>query len=485
LIPKNDNKFDLKAFESVLKKCKFINNIIIRESIGSEETICQLIIKYCLNLKSIALNLDAISDQTLKLFANKFGNDLKSICFESKMPSIESEKFGSNDKLKSLLKLCPNLLASKNVKIIDFIDENNTFVPNLQEFSGLLSLKRIELNDELFDKYKNSLKTIELQVTEAIGKILLKNSFNRLSLLKNLEILRLDLSCNPETIQSFVQNMLQIGSECKAIKSLQLIVYTIDSQQFSQLLNNVQHFKQLKYLDISTKIMGLNILLFFKTCSPNSKALVECQELTHLKLESSYIDDNFFDDIHLSLPQLTHLNMKFDSEISDKSMNCLSKMQNLKVIDFKSADFSLITDSGIRNIINNCPKIKSIRFNRRPNITNETIDALIGLALKKPRIYFEHNLGEETIDSEEIEIKCYESLPNNLKVEFIGCDDIQMNRYKYYDSDTNDSNDSDSMPGLLTNEENESLPHLLPFDENQESGGNEGNHSMPGLLPNN
>jgi hypothetical protein len=29
LIPKNDNKFDLKAFESVLKKCKFINNIII------------------------------------------------------------------------------------------------------------------------------------------------------------------------------------------------------------------------------------------------------------------------------------------------------------------------------------------------------------------------------------------------------------------------------------------------------------------------
>jgi hypothetical protein len=285
--------------------------------------------------------------------------------------------------------------------------------------------------------------------------------------------------------------MRQIGSECKAIKSLQLILHTIGSQQFSQLLDNVQHFKQLKYLDISA-----NVLLFFKTCSLNSKALIECQELTHLKLES-YIDDNFFDDIHLSLPQLTHLNMKFDSKISDKSMDCLSKMQNLKVIDFKSADFSLITDSGIRNIINNCPKIKSIRFNRRPNITNETIDALIGLALKKPRIYFEHNLGEETIDSEEIEMKCYESLPNNLKVEFIGCDDIQLNRFKYYDSDTNDSDDSndsndsndsidsDSMPGLLTNEENESLPHLLPFDENQESGGNEGNDSMPGLLPNN
>ena len=58
--------------------------------------------------------------------------------------------------------------------------------------------------------------------------------------------------------------------------------------------------------------------------------------------------------------------------------------------------------------------------NRRVNITHKTIDALISLALKKPRICFKHSFNvrkyEENSDSDVIDMKSYDSLPQNMKL---------------------------------------------------------------------
>jgi hypothetical protein len=444
LIPKNDNKFDLKAFESVLKKCKFINNIIIRESIGSEETICQLINKYCLNLKSIALNLDAISDQTLKLFANKFGNKLENLNF------CKFIDFGNNyveQKIKSLLKECPNLLSLENIKIIDLIEENDLLVPKLFKIDGFYGgLDQNNLNEKFFERYK-SLKSLKLCV----------NPFNcdpiifmkQISQLKNLQNLELILSDSIESHSSlFVRELTQIGIECKFINRLNLTFESLNEKHLKQLLISICSFKQLKYLSIDIfDMIYLNedqmhdFSQVNDSIALNTQLLNDCKQLKHLKIYYPLLRDSFLADIHLFLPQLTHLNIGFEEFIyeeyemsfSDQTMNSLAKLKHLKVIRLGGNDFSLITDSGICNVINNCPEIKSIRLSSEPNITHKTIDAFIGLALKKPRICFCINFGHHLIET-------YESLPNNLRIK---CNktNLSVSDYNFESEETDQTED--------------------------------------------
>jgi hypothetical protein len=420
LIPKNDNKFDLKAFESVLKKCKFINNIIIRESIGSEQMICQLINKHCLNLKSITLNLDAISDQTLKLFANKFGKKLENL---NNCKFIDFGNSYVSEKIKSLLKECPNLLSLENINIIDLIDENQVLVPKLFRFDGFYGhLDQNKLNEKFFERYK-SLKSLKLCV----------NPFNcdpiifmkQISKLKNLQNLELILSDSTESHSSlFVRELTQIEIECKLINRLNLTFESLNEKHLKQLLISICSFKQLKYLSIDIfDMIYLNedqmqdFSQVNDSIALNTQLLNGCKQLTHLKIYYPLLRDSFLADIHLFLPQLTHLKIGFEEFIyeeyemsfSDQTMNSLAKLKHLKVIKLGGNDFSLITDSGIFNVINNCPEIKSIRLSSEPNITHKTIDAFIGLALKKPRICFYINFGHHLIET-------YESVPNNLRI---------------------------------------------------------------------
>jgi hypothetical protein len=73
------------VFESILKKCKFINNIVINfiyfNRIINSEEIIELIIKNCNNLKLITLNFNKISDELIEKFGLKFVQKLREIRF--------------------------------------------------------------------------------------------------------------------------------------------------------------------------------------------------------------------------------------------------------------------------------------------------------------------------------------------------------------------------------------------------------------------
>ncbi len=72
---KKRNKFNYKAFESVLKKCKFINNITIDYRIDylNSKEVLKSIVKNCTNLKSITFNFNRISDELIEKFGRKMG----------------------------------------------------------------------------------------------------------------------------------------------------------------------------------------------------------------------------------------------------------------------------------------------------------------------------------------------------------------------------------------------------------------------------
>jgi hypothetical protein len=91
-----------------------------------------------------------------------------------------------------------------------------------------------------------------------------------------------------------------------------------------------------------------------------------------------------------------HITDDIADNITDKALKSISELKNLSKITIDSSNDTMdgITDSGVMAIIENCPKINSIRIKVKSNVTHKTIDALIALALRKPRIQFKHLLSD-------------------------------------------------------------------------------------------
>ncbi len=81
----NHKSFSYKAFESVLKKCKFINEVIISCSFNmnvfNTRKVMESIVKNCNNLKSITFSFNRVSDELIEKFGLKFGQKLREINF--------------------------------------------------------------------------------------------------------------------------------------------------------------------------------------------------------------------------------------------------------------------------------------------------------------------------------------------------------------------------------------------------------------------
>jgi hypothetical protein len=126
------HEFNVKAFESVLKKCKFVNDINFWNNDNNDityEIILKLIIKYCYYLKSITLCFGLINDKLIEKFGLKFGQKLSHILYygcSGVQQDIHIHKF------KKLLRLCPNLVEI-NCDLSYFVDENELLVPKLSK----------------------------------------------------------------------------------------------------------------------------------------------------------------------------------------------------------------------------------------------------------------------------------------------------------------------------------------------------------------
>jgi hypothetical protein len=415
LIKEKNYSFNYKAFESVLKKCKFINNIIIKlspfkELINTEE-VFNLIIKNCNNLKSIEFNFNKISDELIEKFGKKLGQKLVEITF---IKSRESEY--NINKYAKLLRLCPNLVAFGERSFTHlslFVDSNELLVPKLSSigFDSQLDSQNIQLFETFAQNYKNSLKSVSISACIRDNDIDCNVLLKQIIHLKNLTKLKLFLGFDENSSEEFIDNLKTIAIQCNQLNSFKFDVLRTNPLVHKQIFNCLAFFQNLKvlYLNLYNHNQKSNEI--------SCESLKDLKLLTHLKLLSPKMNDIFFVDIDKHLPQLKHLDIRVDNKITNKAMNSLSKLEKLQSIkircpegiDERSDDIlSRITDSGLIHIINNCPQINSIVFNCRPNISHKTIDALIALASRKPRIYFTHHFKYSDPESYK--------LPNNLVI---------------------------------------------------------------------
>jgi hypothetical protein len=431
---------DFKAFESVLKKCQFINKVIID---SNSVQVFKLIIKYCNNLSSIAFNFNQINDQLIEEFGRKFGQKLRKIGFIRAYDVIESND--NITKYKKLLRLCPNLIALGNGYVTYlslFIDKNELLIPKLSKVAIRLLSEDFQLIETFAKNYGNSLKSITFENCfwgdNIEANILMKQIIH----LKNLTKLDLTLRPNANSSKEFVENFKAIAIHCKKLKRFYLFIAKSNPLLNKQIFNCFRLFKNLKFMNLCLcednqlqSNQESNEESYEESNQFSCELLKELKLLMNLILESPKMNDNFFENIDKHLPQIKHLVITVDNfMITDKAMDSLSKLSKLQSIKIRCPEdiyeetydiLPLITDIGLLNVINNCPKINSIEFYGRPNISHKTIDALIALALRKPNIYFKHRFYDidkscsydsaEDIVFNVIKLKSYQ-LPNNLVI---------------------------------------------------------------------
>jgi hypothetical protein len=322
-ISKNEN-FNYKIFESVLKKCQFINEVIIE---SKSVQILKLIIKNCNNLKSIAFDFNGISDQLIEEFGLKFGQKLRQIQFIN--------AFGSNDnitKCKKLLRLCPNLITFGDRYVTHlslFVDKNEPLIPKLSEVVIRLRSQGIQLIETFAKNYGNSVKSVLFDACLGIDNIETNILMKQMIHLKNLTKLDLMLEFSANSSQEFVDNLKKIAIHCDRLKLFKFDVFGTNPSLDCQIFNCLGFFENLKILILN--LVNNNIKSNGISCKP-----LKLKLLTHLKIQNPKMNDIFFEDIDKNLPQLKSLDITVVNYIvRDKAMSALSKLSKLKSFEIR------------------------------------------------------------------------------------------------------------------------------------------------------
>jgi hypothetical protein len=351
----------------------------------------------------------------MEKFGLRFGQKLREINFVN--PYKYHYKTDDINKYKKLLRLCPNLVSLGDKYIFDlslFVDSNELLMPKLSRIATKVESKNIELFETFAKNYGNSLKKVlilaDFDLKDNEINVLMKQIIH----LKNFKELEFCIDFVENRNEEFIDGLKAIAIHCNQLKSFKINVVGINTAVTKHIFNCLGFFKNLNHLELSSYKNNE------ESDEISCESLKELKLLTHLKTSFSLMNDIFFSDIDKHLPQLKHLSIHVNDNITDKSMNSLSKLlklQSIKIEKFSSV-LPLITDSGLIDVINNCPQINSIIFNSRTNITHKTIDALIALALRKPRIQFKHKFYGYYISTNGFVSKKiysrYFQLPNNL-----------------------------------------------------------------------
>jgi hypothetical protein len=379
----------------------------------------QLIIKNCNHLNSITFNFNKISDQLIEKFGLKFGQNLHRITF---IGSQQTDDTNHNIiKHKKLLRLCPNLITLSKEFLTDlslFVDRNELLIPKLSSIVTKVYSKDIQLFERFTKNYANSLKSIRIRANCGLNENEINVLMQNLVHLKSLTQFELWVHFAYVT-NIFFDNLISMAINCQQLKRFEFCSLGINESLCIELFNCLVFFENLNVLRLHLFNKQINQM--------SSQSFKELKHLTQLIIEFPKTNDIFFEDIDKHLPQLKHFSITVDNnKTTDKAMNSLSKLLKLQSIKLEGYDYDFpnITDLGLINVINNCPQINSIVLNSRPNISYKTIDALIALALRKPRVQYKHQfyaIGKDfyscdvNINFAAIDLNSFK-FPNNLIV---------------------------------------------------------------------
>ncbi len=379
IIPIND-------LENVLKKAKFINKIVIDfvdSSDANREEVLKLISKCCLYLKSIKFDFNGITDSTIETFAKSLSKTLTEI----------EIKLNNNNNLDKLYASCPLLKSINNFSINSFNGFNKEVANKLKNLSLIFRPGDGPKLTSISKLLNNSVEKLSISCSQSLKDSVVVEMIRQLSEFVNCETLSICLNKiqGKHELKTIINEFKNLSNKATKIKRLKLSFERIDYKFSIDLLESMKHFKKLQKLEFDVFEVEDDI----EENSVNVLSIESLQglPLTHLSLSHLLINDKVFDEMSRFIPNLKVLSL-YVIDITDKAFKSISKLKKLSKITINSPNDTMndITDSRVMAFIENCPQINSIRFEVRPNMTDETIDTL--KALRKPRIQFNHLLSD-------------------------------------------------------------------------------------------
>jgi hypothetical protein len=420
-----------KALEMILKKFRFITDIRIDGRLNFDHQILDIISKNCNNLKNLSITARYIEDIPQKSLIN-FGLN----CGQ-KLESIKLDAI-CDHKIKTLLKMTPNLKSLTVVNISTIIDEKNESKAILGKLRDIhFSRCSLNLLKQFVLNYSSSIRKIRTHLlTLGLKENHLNYGLIEFSHFQKLESLDLFIDvCHEESdMRSIDEGLKQIGLNCLQLKRLS---FTMDGNLINgKLFNIFGQFISLKYCEINIICDTELAQQSYDSCDYGTIASFKnCLNLVELSLHLEQLTDDHLIDINLYLPQLTQITINSSKTISDKTLNSLSKIKNLSKIDitcYTSDDKQNITDSAISNIIKNCSNIRNISFDQKNSnfdfsITKASEKLIIDLAKDNPKHLFNFSYAVNQINSNNdnknsrhnTENKSTIDLPQNLNIEIL------------------------------------------------------------------
>ena len=332
-----------------------------------------------------------INESNLIKYVKHFGERLKSINIRGfdDRESSQLFKFTPNVEKVYVNHICQEFIAIFVPKLQQIYIKCVDSVRQLRSFTDIYckQMKKMKVNfcHDFYDKNEDMI-----------------NCFSQISRYVSLETLYLSTNCNfSQIIKSSIDcRLIQIGNNCK--KFTQIVVVLGYHLISGDLFAIFDHFIALEKLSIVS-----NDLFKFKNYT-NIESFNIYKSLKFLELSLQGLKDENFDSIHKYLPNLTQLLISRPNNwLTNETMNCLTKMQNLTKLKIFSKS---ITHLGFCDVISNCPKMRTIiTINKMGfNVFKLTINTFIEIALKNPKIEYKFKFYGITDDFK------YKGMPHNL-----------------------------------------------------------------------
>ena len=314
-----------------------------------------LIIKYCRHLTAIHCDFKQISDiriltertKILSLWANV--NTIQSLKYPISQPLPHIQELNCLRNYYSCPLTFPLIseLKIKNLKKLS-IDMNDNIIDNLEVFQQF-----IDNNKSLTHL------TLDLDIREENVSIFL---FKQISRLDNLIELKVKSRYRVADIW-LTDGLKQIALNCTKLMSLSLSwLFIQEITETKIIFSNFAKFKHLKQLSVemfgitSEGLKGIEIVL--------NDSMKSLKDLTKLKIKFPKmfkIEEKLFKEFDKILPKLKNLFISDSIELSEETVDVLSRLSRLESLELTVTDLSIAAIIETK-ILSKCPKIKSLKI---------------------------------------------------------------------------------------------------------------------------